>query len=133
MVIGYILGIFAIPKYIAQSKALAISCTTGVLFSLLAIFTSGYTSVLFIALLGLANALLWPAIWPLAINGLGKFTKTGSAMMIMAIAGGAIMPLVYGKLADAPSFGPQMAYIVLIPCYLYMLYYSVKGHKIANF
>ena len=133
MVIGYILGIFAIPKYIAQSKALAISCTTGVLFSLMAIFTSGYTSVLFIALLGLANALLWPAIWPLAINGLGKFTKTGSAMMIMAIAGGAIMPLVYGKLADAPSFGPQMAYIVLIPCYLYMLYYSVKGHKIANF
>lgn len=133
MVIGYIIGILAIPKYIPQSKALAISCSTGVLFSLLAIFTSGYTSVLFIALLGLANALLWPAIWPLAINGLGKFTKTGSAMMIMAIAGGAIMPLVYGKLADAPSFGPQQAYWVLIPCYLYMLYYSVKGHKIANF
>ena len=132
MVIGYVLGIFAIPKYISQSKALAISAITGIIFSLIAINTTGYTSVLFIALLGLANALMWPAIWPLAIDGLGKFIKTGSALLIMAIAGGALLPLVYGYFADQPGIGHQGAYWVLVPCYGFILYYSVKGSKLRN-
>ena len=129
MVIGYILGILAIPRWISQEKALSWSAIIGILFSLLIVSTSGYTSVLFIALLGLANALMWPAIWPLAIKGLGRFTKTGSALLIMGIAGGAILPLVYGKLADIPSIGPRQAYWVLIPCYIFIWYYSVKGHR----
>jgi fucose permease len=79
MLAGYLVGIFAIPKYISQSTALKFSAILGIIFSLGAIFTSGWMSVFFIAILGLANALVWPAIWPLAINGLGKFTKTGSA------------------------------------------------------
>lgn len=127
MVIGYIIGILTIPKFISQAKALAISAVVGVIFSIIAIFTDGYTSVLFIALLGLANALMWPAIWPLAISGLGKFTKTGSALLIMAIAGGAILPLVYGKLADMPSIGAQNAYWMMVPCYLFILYYALRG------
>jgi FHS family L-fucose permease-like MFS transporter len=127
MVIGYIIGIVAIPKYISQSKALAISAIVGVIFSLLAMVTHGFTSVLFIALLGLANALMWPAIWPLAISGLGRFTKTASALLVMAIAGGAVLPLVYGALADIEVIGHQFAYIVLLPCYLFILFYSVKG------
>jgi FHS family L-fucose permease-like MFS transporter len=132
MVIGYIIGIFTIPKILNQSTALAISAVTGIAFSLIAINTSGYTSVLFIALLGLANALMWPAIWPLAINGLGKFISTGSALLIMAIAGGALLPLVYGYLADMPEIGHRAAYWVLIPCYGFILYYSVRGYKIKN-
>ena len=132
MVVGYIIGILAIPKYISQSKALSISAVLGILFAMMAILSSGYNSVLFIALLGLANALVWPAIWPLAIQGLGKFTKTGSAMLIMGIAGGAIMPLVYGAFADMPAFGPKLAYIVLMPLYLFLLFFSEKGHKIAR-
>jgi FHS family L-fucose permease-like MFS transporter len=132
MVIGYIIGILTIPKLISQSKALAFSAITGVVFSILVVCTHGYVSVLFIALLGLANALMWPAIWPLAINGLGKFTKTASAMLIMAIAGGATLPLIYGKLADVPSIGHQMAYLVLVPSYLFILYYSIKGFKISK-
>lgn len=132
MVIGYIIGIFTIPKILNQSTALAISAVTGIIFSLIAINTSGYTSVLFIALLGLANALMWPAIWPLAINGLGKFMSTGSALLIMAIAGGALLPLVYGYLADIPDIGHRAAYWVLIPCYGFILYYSVKGYKVKN-
>lgn len=132
MVIGYILGIFAIPKYISQSKALALSAITGILFSLVAINTTGYTSVLFIALLGLANALMWPAIWPLAIDGLGRFIKTGSALLVMAIAGGALLPLVYGYFADIPSIGHQDAYWVLVPCYGFILFYSWKGWQIRN-
>ncbi|MDQ3051057.1 MAG: sugar MFS transporter [Bacteroidota bacterium] len=132
MVIGYILGIFAIPKYISQSKALALSAITGIIFSLVAINTTGYTSVLFIALLGLANALMWPAIWPLAIDGLGRFIKTGSALLIMAIAGGALLPLIYGYFADMPSVGNQNAYWVLVPCYCFILFYSWKGWQIRN-
>ncbi len=131
MVVGYILGIVTIPKLISQSKALTISAVLGVIFSLLAIFTSGYTSVMCVALLGFANALVWPAIWPLAIHGLGKFMKTGSAMLIMAIAGGALLPLLYGKLADMPSIGHQQAYWIMVPCYLFILYYSLRGHKIT--
>lgn len=132
MIIGYIIGILAIPKYISQSKALAISSVIGIIFSIIAIYTEGYTSVLFIALLGLANALMWPAIWPLAIDGLGNFIKTGSALLIMAIAGGALLPLVYGKLADTASIGSAKAYWVLVPCYLFILFYSVKGFKIKS-
>lgn len=129
MVIGYIIGIIAIPRFITQAKALTYSAIVGIVLSLLVVFTSGYTSVLFIALLGLANALVWPAMWPLAIHGLGKFTKTGSALLIMAIAGGALMPLVYGGLADIESIGPKQAYWILIPSYLFILYYALKGHK----
>jgi glucose/galactose transporter len=130
MVIGYIIGIVAIPKYLSQATALAASAVVGILFSIIAINTSGYTSVLFIALLGLANALVWPAIWPLAIDGLGKFTKTGSALLIMAIAGGALLPLVYGSLADIPGIGQQNAYYLMVPCYAFMLLYALKGYKV---
>ena len=132
MVVGYLLGIVAIPKYISQSKALAVSAITGLVFSFIAIYSEGYISVLFIALLGLANALMWPAIWPLAIDGLGRFIKTGSALLIMAIAGGALLPLVYGYFADLPSIGPSLAYWVLIPCYTFILFYSLKGWKIKS-
>ncbi|OFX56549.1 MAG: glucose/galactose MFS transporter [Bacteroidetes bacterium GWA2_30_7] len=132
MVIGYIIGILSIPKLISQSKALAFSAITGVIFSILVVFTSGYISVLFIALLGLSNALMWPAIWPLAITGLGKFTKTGSAMLIMAIAGGALLPLLYGKLAGIETIGAKSAYWIMVPCYLFILFYSVKGFSYKN-
>ena len=132
MVVGYIVGIIAIPKFITQSKALSYSAVLGVVLSILAITTKGYASVLFIALLGLANALMWPAIWPLAIDGLGKFIKTGSALLIMAIVGGAVLPPVWGKLADFSSIGYQRAYWILVPCYLFILFYSTKGYKIKN-
>ena len=127
MLLGYIIGIFTIPKFMSQAFALKACALLGIAFAVLAIVTSGVTSVIFIALLGLANSLMWPAIWPLAIDGLGKFTKTGSALLVMAIAGGAILPLVYGKISL--SVGNQQAYWILIPCYLYILYFAIKGHK----
>lgn len=132
MVIGYIIGIIAIPKLISQSKALAISAVVGVLFTFIAVSTREYTSVLFIALLGLANALMWPAIWPLAITGLGRHTKVASALLIMAIAGGALLPLLYGKLADIGFIGHRAAYWIMVPCYLFILFYSLKGYRISS-
>ncbi|MBL7737193.1 MAG: sugar MFS transporter [Chitinophagaceae bacterium] len=130
MIVGYIIGIICIPKYFTQEKALRISAIVGLVFSLIAIFTHGYISVLFIALLGLANALMWPAMWPLALEGLGRFTKIGSSLLIMAIAGGALIPLLYGWLAD--KFSPREAYWILIPSYIVIWWYSVYGHKIRR-
>jgi MFS transporter, FHS family, L-fucose permease len=128
MLVGYVLGIVAIPKFISQQLFLRISAISGVVFAVLALFTKGMVSVYCIGLLGLSNAIMWPAIWPLAINGLGKYTKLGSALVIMGIAGGAILPLAYGFLAESIA-SRQMAYIIVIPLYLYILYYAIAGHK----
>lgn len=130
MVAGYLIGIAAIPKYISQAKALALSAIAGIVLTSGAVMLSGYSAVMCIALLGLANALVWPAIWPLALEGLGRLTKTGSAMLIMAIAGGAVLPVVYGHFADMENVGRQGAYLILIPCYLFILYYSLHGHTL---
>ncbi|SKC77174.1 sugar MFS transporter [Ohtaekwangia koreensis] len=130
MLVGYVIGIFTIPKYFSQSFALRVCAILGVIFSFGAVVTNGFTSVLFIASLGLANSLMWPAIFPLAIDGLGRFTKSGSALLIMALAGGAILPLLYSKLSE--STGTRLAYIIMVPCYLYILYFAVKGHKVGK-
>lgn len=130
MVIGYIIGILLMPRIIKQERALAISSVLSIVFTLAALFTQGFTSVFFIAILGLSNAVMWPAIWPLAMKGLGRFTKTGSALLIMGIAGGATIPLLYGRLADIPYVGYQTAYWILVPCYIFILYYAVSGHKL---
>lgn len=128
MVIGYIIGILTIPRIIKQDKALAVSAVLAILFTIGALTTSGFTSVLFIAILGLANAMMWPCIWPLSIADLGKFTKSGSALLVMGIAGGALIPLLYGYLVEI--IGHREAYIIMIPFYLYILFFAVKGHKL---
>ena len=101
MVATYGLGVLLIPKYLKQGTALKISAVLGIIFSICIIATTGFTSILFVAALGIANALVWPAIWPLTLEGLGKFTKTASALLIMAISGGAIIPPLYGRIVDA--------------------------------
>ncbi|ALJ00244.1 MFS transporter [Rufibacter tibetensis] len=130
MIAGYIIGIIAIPKYLSQQKALQICAILGVVFALSAIFTEGYVSVLSISLLGLANSLMWPAIFPLAIADLGRFTKMGSSLLIMGIAGGALLPLLYGYLADLVN--PQQAYWMMVPCYLFIWYFAASGYKIRT-
>ncbi len=130
MLVGYVIGIICIPRFIKQDHALKLSAIAGIAFALIALFTGGITSVIFISLLGLANSLIWPSIWPLAISSLGRFTKTGSSLLIMAIGGGAVLPLLYGRLAE--DFNPQVAYWLVIPCYLFILYYAVSAHKIRT-
>jgi len=148
MIIGYLVGIVFIPKYFSQVTALKVFTILGVIFSLGAIFTPSHlafsmafidimtfksiqlvlpVSVLFVALLGLANALVWPAMWPLALSGMGRFTKTASALLVMAIAGGAVIPLLYGKLAVI--FSTQSAYWICVPAYLIIMYFAFIGHK----
>ncbi len=130
MLVGYVIGILTIPKYIEQKNALVVSAVLGLIFAVMALSTGGFTSVMFIALLGLANSLMWPSIWPLAITGLGRFTKTGSSMMVMAISGAAVIPLLYGRIADI--FTPKTGYWLVLPIYLFVLYYALKGHKVRS-
>ncbi|GAB2543753.1 sugar MFS transporter [Spirosoma aerophilum] len=127
---GYILGIVAIPKYISQQMALRVGSILALILTTGAILTDGFASILCVALLGFAISPMWPAIWPLALNRLGKFTKIGSALLIMGISGGALLPLLHGYLTDTVS--AKMAYALLLPLFGYILYYAVIGHKKAN-
>lgn len=135
MVIGYFAGIAFIPKYISQQKALVYSAVLGTILTVLALFMPKYASITCIALLGLANSLMWPAIWPLALSGLGRFTKIGSSLLVMGIAGAAVFPPLYGLLVDVSknALGPEMAaqvsYWILIPIYLFILYFATAGYK----
>ena len=133
MLAGYVVGIFTIPKIVSQQKALAISAILGILFTIGVFLSEGYVSITFIALLGLANALMWPAIFPLAINGLGKFTKIGSALLIMGIAGGAIIPLLYTGLRDKANLSNPLSFLIcMLPAYVYIFYYAVKGFRVGK-
>jgi len=136
---GYTLGIITIPKYISQVNALRFCTLLGLVFTLLIIYTHGRVIVLghvtdlsiwFVVLLGLANSLVWAGIWPLALDGLGRFTKLGASIMIMGLCGNAIVPLFYGWLAD--KFDTRQAYWVLLPCYLYLIFYAVYGHLLRT-
>lgn len=136
---GYLIGIVLIPRYLKQVNMFRICTLVGIVFTLLIFFTHGKTTLLghtvdvsiwFVVLLGLPNSLIWAGIWPLALHGLGRFTKLGAAVMIMGLCGSAILPLVYGHFADVS--GVRNAYWVLLPCYLYLAFYAFYGHKISN-
>ncbi len=147
MVGTYALGVILIPKVISQKTALLLSGLLGIVLSLVIVNTSGFTSVLLVASLGIANALVWPAVWPLALDGLGKFTKTAAAFLIMAISGGAILTPLYGRVVDylnesylsngmeeaaAMSQSANQGYWILLPAYIIIFLYAVKGHKIKS-
>lgn len=130
MVAGYIVGIIAIPKYLKQETALKLCAILGIILTFGIVFTDGIVSLTLVGLLGLANSLVWPAIWPLALKGVGKFTNAASGILVMGIAGGAVIPLAYGQLAHL--FNSHQAYWIALPCYLFILYYAVSGHSIRK-
>jgi len=150
MVLGYTLGILLIPRFISQPKALMVSAILGLLLTCGILFgdNNSYAianvvlvpfggvalpdTLLMIAFLGLANAIVWPAVWPLALSGMGKLTSTGSALLIMGIAGGAFGPVSWGLMSSATDMGMQGGYMVMLPCYLFILFYAVKGHKMRS-
>jgi glucose/galactose transporter len=149
MVVGYILGIFLIPRFVSQQKALTVSAVLGLLLSVGVVFGDNNSfaianavlvpfggaqlpdTLMLIAFLGLANAIVWPAVFPLALSGMGKLTSVGSALLVMGISGGAFGPLFWG-LASGSSFGQQGGYIVMLPCYAFILFYAIKGHKMKS-
>lgn len=129
MLVGYIVGFVAIPRFVSQQSYLVWSAVLGVLLTIGAYLTKGYVSVAFVAALGFANAMMWPAIFPLAIHGLGKLIERGSALLIMGIAGGAIVPQLFALLKERMDF--QLVFMLLmVPCYLYILYFAARGHSV---
>ena len=153
MVVAYLVGMAAIPRFISQEKALLSAAVIGLLLTMLIMLypdgkfvvwnsllfwltNSDATNkipdvVMFVAMLGFANALVWPTLWPMALNGLGKHVNTGAALLIMGISGGAILPFAYGYMSDI-SGNVQMSYAVMLPCYGFILFYAVKGHKMRQ-
>lgn len=138
-IVGYLLGIITIPRLLSQLTALRVCTILGLVLSFAIIFFSGKIvflgydmdiSVWFLVLLGFANSMIWAGVWPLAMSGLGRFLKIGASLLVMALCGNAIMPLVYGYFADA--VGLKEAYWVLIPCYVYLMYYSFYGFKVKR-
>lgn len=130
MIVGYICGILFIPKYLSQAKALTICSFLGIGGAVLVILLPPALSIWAVGLMALGCSLMWPALWPLAMMDLGKFTKAGSSLLVMAIAGGAVIPPLYGVLKDL--IGAQNSYIIALPIYLYILYYGLYGHKIRK-
>lgn len=148
MVLGYLLGVLLIPRYLSQRSALLCSALAGLLFTtgvalgssestLLSRLLLGWAgvplvpdTVMCLALLGLANALVWPAVWPLALEGLGRHTASGSALLIMGIAGGALLPMLYGRLSDTGHV--QAAYWMMLPCYAFIFFYALIGHRLRR-
>ncbi|WP_353537453.1 N-acetylglucosamine MFS transporter NagP [Colwellia sp. KU-HH00111] len=146
MVIGYVLGIALIPKFISQQAALTVSAVVGLLLTMGIVFGDNSSFVIantllggvelpdtlvLIAFLGFANAIVWPAVFPLALSGMGKLTSVGSALLVMGISGGAFGPL-FWSLSSTTSLGEQGGYLVLAPCYLFILFYAVKGCKMKS-
>ncbi|MDR3062150.1 MAG: sugar MFS transporter [Dysgonamonadaceae bacterium] len=138
-IVGYIVGIVCVPRFIGQTDLLRICTVTGLLLSFCILFIPGHivfkgyeiaVSIWFVVLLGLPNALIYAGIWPLAIRNLGRFTKIGSSILVMGLAGNAILPLIYGHCVD--WVGTRQAYWVLVPCFLYLVFYAVYGYKITS-
>ncbi len=139
MFLGYILGVVSIPKLISQTKALQLFTVIGLFAALCVVFLPGELGIYALIAIGFANSIMWGAIWPLAIADLGKFTKTGSSLLVMGIVGGAVLPLIFGFLLDifkttevSTVANYQHAYIVFIPAYLFILYFATIGYKIRK-
>ena len=136
---AYFIGIFFIPKFFSQLTALRVSTIFGIILTFLIIYAKGQVtflghttdiSIWFVVMLGLANSLVWAGIWPLALDGLGRFTKIGASLMIMGLVGNALLPMVYGYLVDI--FNAREAYWVLFPCYVYLVFYAFRGYKLRS-
>jgi glucose/galactose transporter len=130
MLVGYLCGLAATPRFLSQQAYLALSALLGLAFVAAAFLTHGYVSVGFVAMLGFANAMMWPAIFPLAIRGLGRLTETGSALLIMGIAGGAIIPQAFAVLKQYYGFQAVFA-LLMAPCYLYIFYFAWRGYRVG--
>lgn len=125
---GYFLSIVLIPKVIKQRPALILTSLLSIVFLLIALNTSGYVGVAFFALLGLSQSAMWPIIWPLALNGLGKYTKLGSAFLVMMIVGGAVLLPLMGQFSELIG-SRKMGFLIMIPCWLFLIFYAVQGYK----
>lgn len=136
---GFLMGVIVIPKFISHLNILRLCTVSAVVLTLLFLNVPGQVtflnhtaglSIWFLVLLGLSNSLMWSAIWPLALDGLGRFTKMGGSILIMGLSGSATVPLIYGYYAD--QYNPHTAYWILLPCYIYLVFYAYYGYRVRS-
>jgi len=127
--VGRFIGAVIMQK-IAAGKTLAFNACMAMVLLLVTIFTSGSVAMIAILLVGLCNSIMFPTIFSLAINGLGKHTSQGSGILCLAIVGGALLPLIQGMLAD--NIGIQLAFILPIFCYAFIAHYGLIGSKVVK-
>ena len=127
MVAGYVFGIVMIPKYLSQSGALRLHSWIAVAGTLGVVLLPSRLSVYAVMIVTFGCSVMYPAIFPLALKGLGRFAKTGSSILVACIAGGSVIPLLYGFLKD--WVGSQAAYWIGIPCFLFIMYYAYIGYR----
>jgi glucose/galactose transporter len=137
--LGFLLGIILIPKFIKHLNVLRICTTSALLLTVVFFLVKGQVtflnhtadiSIWVLVLIGLSNSLMWSAIWPLALDGLGRFTKMGGSILIMGLCGSALVPLAYGYFAD--NYSPYLGYWVLLPCYIYLVFYAYRGYRVKT-
>jgi fucose permease len=131
--------VIAIPRFISQQKALISFSFLGIGSSMLLIYLPAEYAFYALLLISFSNSLMWPAIWPLAMKDLGKFTKAGASLLVTAIVGGAVVPLIFGTVVDAVKTTEQAvvgnyqtAYWIMVPCYVFILYFAISGYKIRT-
>lgn len=132
MVAGYLASTILIPRYLSQQRALQLCAVWGIALTLGSYFNEGLISIYCLILTGFGSAFLWGTIWGLSIRELGKYTKVGSAMLLMSVVGGGIFPAIFGKLLDDNISYPQNAVLLLIPCYLVLLFFSSLGYRMES-
>ena len=130
--------IFLVVNYLFFILGNAKPARTLLLFSLVVvalllgtIVTSGMTAIWMVLGIGLFNSIMWSNIFTLAIKDLGKYTSQGSSYLVMAILGGALVPLLMGYVADMLN-GYHFSFIIAIICYLYLAFYGWKGHEVKE-
>lgn len=131
MVLGYILGIVLTPRFLSLRQALVIFANIGIVTTVAIYLAPSEITIYMVGLLGLANSLLYSSIWPLAIAGLGRFTKMGTSVLVMAITGGAVIPFLFGHIVESYSY--RDAYLICLPIFLFILYYGIRGYKVSAF
>lgn len=140
LVTGYVFGVITIPRFISQTRALISFSLIGIASTLLLVYLPSQYAFYALIFVSFANSLMWPAIWPLAIKDLGRFTKTGSSILVMGIVGGGVLPLLFGYIVDSSKAATELAsvanfqtaYWILLPCYIFILYYALSGHKVRR-
>ncbi|MDP5033018.1 MAG: sugar MFS transporter [Paraglaciecola sp.] len=127
--LGRFIGAAAMQK-VSGGKVLAFNAAVACLLLAITITFSGSLAMWALLLVGLCNSVMFPTIFCLAVNNLGKHTAQGSSILCLAIVGGAIIPLFQGILAD--SVGVQLAFILPLFCYLYIAYYGLFGSRVIT-
>ena len=127
--VGRFIGFVVLRKVRAQRALSFVSLVAALLIGM-AIATHGHVAMWAVVSCGLFNSVMWPCIFPLSVNRLGRFTSQGSGILITMVVGGAVIPEIQGFLSD--TVGYQRSFAIVLLCYVYIFFFAVRGHRNLN-